>query len=206
MAMLTDDAIGLDQATAQHLCAQYPPNRILATCCRYLRDLAAGKVDGPSVIGYRLQKNYGASITPADKLTDYYARHAAPQPNPYTLPADDNEPFSTPPLVSPKPARAPRPKAEPGTPGAVWQQLQSDFALHQPVGSVDSIIQDAWVIAYDDGLFTIGITDPFRLDWVEKKMSNQIRRRLAVIMGRSDVNVRFVVDAETRRTESTASA
>ena len=57
VAMLTDDAIGLDQAAAQRLCAQYPPNRVLAACCRYLRDLAAGKVDSPSVIDYRLNKH-----------------------------------------------------------------------------------------------------------------------------------------------------
>jgi hypothetical protein len=199
MAMLTDDAIGLDQATALRLCAKYPPGRVLATCCRYLRDLAVGKVNGPSVIAYRLRKDYGASITPADMRTDYYARHGDPPPNPYVLFDDGDEPLSASPMLLPKPAR--RPKAAPGTPEATWQQLQSDFALHQPVGSADSIIQDAWVIAYDDGLFTIGITDAFRLDWVEKKLRNQIKRRLAIIMGRNDADVHFVVDAESRRAD-----
>ena len=112
---------------------------------------------------------------------------------------DGDEPLSASPPHSP--LRAPRPKAAPGTPEAIWQQLQSDFALHQPVGSIDSVIQDAWVIAYDDGLFTIGITDAFRLDWVEKKLRNQIKRRLAVIMGRNDADVHFVVDAESRRAD-----
>ncbi len=51
---------------------------------------------------------------------------------------------------------------------AIWRQLQSDFALHQPAGSIDSVIQDSWVIAYEDGEFIIGIADAFRLDWVEK--------------------------------------
>jgi hypothetical protein len=199
MAMLTDDAIGLDQATALRLCAKYPPGRVLATCCRYLRDLAVGKVDGPSVIAYRLRKDYGASITPADMRTDYYARHGDPPPNPYVLFDDGDEPLSVSPMLLSKPAR--RPKAAPGTPEATWQQLQSDFALHQPVGSADSIIQDAWVIAYDDGLFTIGIADAFRLDWVEKKLRNQIKRRLAVIMRRNDADVHFVVDAESRRAD-----
>ena len=76
---------------------------------------------------------------------------------------------------------------------AIWRQLQSDFALHQPAGSIDSVIQDSWVIAYEDGEFIIGIADAFRLDWVEKKLRNQIKRRLAVIMGRSTVDVKFRV-------------
>lgn len=76
---------------------------------------------------------------------------------------------------------------------ALWRQLQSDFALHQPAGSIDSVIQDSWVIAYEDGEFIIGIADAFRLDWVEKKLRNQIKRRLAVIMGRATVDVKFRV-------------
>ena len=76
---------------------------------------------------------------------------------------------------------------------AIWRQLQSDFALHQPAGSIDSVIQDSWVIAYEDGEFIIGIADAFRLDWVEKKLRNQIKRRLAVIMRRSTVDVKFRV-------------
>ena len=84
-----------------------------------------------------------------------------------------------------------RPKPEPGTPAAFWCQLQADFALHQPAGSIDSTLQNSWVIAYADGVFTIGIGDAFRLDWVERKLRNQVRRRLAVIMGRPDVDVHF---------------
>ncbi len=83
-----------------------------------------------------------------------------------------------------------RPKPEPGTPEAFWRQLQSDFALHQP-DSLDSDLQGSWVIAYADGVFTIGIADAFRLDWVERKLRNQVKRRLAVIMGLPDVDVHF---------------
>ncbi len=94
------------------------------------------------------------------------------------------------------PPSAPRrqaPAPEPGTPAAIWVQLQSDFALHQQAGSVDNLIQDSWVVAYADGAFTVGVADANRLDWAEKKLRPQIKRKLAIIMGRPVVDVTFVV-------------
>lgn len=76
---------------------------------------------------------------------------------------------------------------------AIWRQLQSEFALHQTAGSLDTIVQESWLIAYEDGEFIIGIADAFRLDWAQKKLRNQIKRRLAVIMGRSTIDVKFRV-------------
>ena len=92
---------------------------------------------------------------------------------------------------APPPPSLLRPQIEPGTPAAFWRQLQADFALHQEAGAVDSVLQDSWVIDYADGVFTIGIADGFRLDWMEKKLRNQVRRRLAVIMGPPGVDVHF---------------
>ena len=93
----------------------------------------------------------------------------------------------------PSPPRRQAPAPEPGTPAAIWRQLQSDFALHQQAGSVDNLIQDSWVVAYADGAFTVGVADANRLDWAEKKLRPQVKRKLAVIMGRPDVDVTFVV-------------
>ena len=87
----------------------------------------------------------------------------------------------------------PEPEPEPGTPEAFWQQLKADFALHQPVGSVDGVLQASRVMGYEEGRFVIGITDAFRLDWAEKKLRNQVKRRLAVIMGLPTVDVTFRV-------------
>ncbi len=75
IAMLTDPAIGLDELAAQRIAARHAPGPVLAQCCRYLRDLAVGKVDGPSVIGYRLAKAYGGSVIPADHRTAFWQRH-----------------------------------------------------------------------------------------------------------------------------------
>lgn len=185
--MLTDPAIGLDAPAAERIARKFGHGMVLTQCCRYLRDVAAGKVDGPGVIGYRLSRSYGGSILPQDHRTEFWQRHAEPtrwQPE-WQEQAEDA------PSIPPTPSTPSKPKPEPGTPAAWWAQLQSDFALHQPVGAVDSILQDSWVIDYTDGRFTIGIADAFRLDWVEKKLRNQVKRRLAVIMGQPTVDVTF---------------
>ncbi|MBK8049454.1 MAG: ATP-binding protein [Anaerolineales bacterium] len=77
-------------------------------------------------------------------------------------------------------------------PHDVWRQLQSELAIEQN-GALDRWIHDTWVIAYEDGLFIVGLPDAFRYDWVETRLRPKIKRKLAVIMGRSSVDVRFQV-------------
>lgn len=191
--MLTDAEIGLDLAAAERIARRYATGLVRAHCCRYLRDAKAGKVDGPAVIGHRLAKSYGASVLPADHRTAFWRRHGErpqwPQPQWQDDPADDGADDPA------EPALPPKPQPQPGTPAAFWAQLQADFALHQPAGSVDSVLQDSWVIDYADGAFTIGIADAARIAWVEKKLRNQVKRRLAVIMGLATVDVTFRAEA-----------
>ncbi len=199
--MLTDPAIGLDEPAALRIARRFGHGMVLTQCCRYLRDVAAGKVEGPGVIGFRLSKSYGGSILPADHRTAFWERHGE---RTHWLPewqeqaeaaAIDADASVTEPSVPESVEGPSKPKPEPGTPAAYWSQLVADFALHQPVGAVDSVLQDSWVIDYADGVFTIGIADGFRLDWVEKKLRNQVKRRLAVIMRLATVDVTFRVEA-----------
>lgn len=77
-------------------------------------------------------------------------------------------------------------------PHAVWQQLQSELALEQG-GTLDRWVHDTWVIAYEDGEFLIGLPDAFRYDWIVTRLRSQIKRKLAVIVGRSSIDVKFRV-------------
>lgn len=197
LAMLTDPAIGLDEPAALRIARKFGHGQVLTQCCRYLRDVATGKVDGPGVIGYRLSRSYGGSILPADHRTAFWERHGErtrwlPEWQEQAEAAAIDAAASV-----PEPVKGPsKPIPEPGTPAAYWSQLVADFALHQGVGAVDSVLQDSWVIDYADGVFTIGVVDGFRLDWVEKKLRNQVKRRLAVIMRLATVDVTFRVEAQ----------
>ncbi len=77
-------------------------------------------------------------------------------------------------------------------PHAVWRQLQSELAIEQG-GAFDRWVNDTWVIAFEDGEFIIGLPDAFRYDWIVNRLSRQIKRKLAVIMGRSTIDVKFRV-------------
>lgn len=124
--------------------------------------------------------------TPAEKD----ARAAAEQAARDAMIAADEEWASSPPAAA-APPLPPKPKPQPGTAEAYWAQLQADFALHQPAGGVDGILRDSRVIDYTDGAFTVALADGERVDWAEKKLRNQVKRRLAVIMGRHDIDVTF---------------
>ena len=77
-------------------------------------------------------------------------------------------------------------------PHAVWRQLQSELAIEQG-GTFDRWVNDTWVIAYEDGEFLIGLPDAFRYDWIVNRLSRQIKRKLAVIVGRATIDVKFRV-------------
>jgi len=77
-------------------------------------------------------------------------------------------------------------------PQQIWRQLQSELAIEQG-GGFDRWVHDTWVIAYEDGEFLIGLPDAFRFDWIQTRLRTQIKRKLAVIMGRASVNVKFCV-------------
>lgn len=205
--MLTDPEIGLDEPAALRIALRFGHGMVLTQCCRYLRDVAADKVEGPGVIGYRLSKSYGGSILPADHRTAFWERHGErtrwlPEWQEQAEAAAIDADASVPEPSVPEPVEGPpsKPKPEPGTPAAYWSQLVADFALHQPVGAVDSVLQNSWVIDYADGVFIIGIADSFRLDWVEKKLRNQVKRRLAVIMRLATVDVTFRVETSDKGT------
>jgi chromosomal replication initiator protein len=90
-------------------------------------------------------------------------------------------------------------------PHAVWRQLQSELAIEQG-GTFDRWVHDTWVIAFEDGEFLIGLPDAFRYDWIVNRLSKQIKRKLAVIVGRSTINVKFRVQARpsTERDDTAA--
>ena len=79
-------------------------------------------------------------------------------------------------------------------PHAVWRQLQSELAIEQG-GTFDRWVNDTWVIAYEDGEFLIGLPDAFRYDWIVNRLSRQIKRKLAVIVGRATIDVKFRVQS-----------
>ena len=74
--------------------------------------------------------------------------------------------------------------------------------MQHHAGSFDNWIQDTWVVAYEDGEFVIGLTNPFHYEWMTTRLRPQIKRRLAVIVGRTSIDVRFSVQPRPAQDEA----
>lgn len=120
----------------------------------------------------------------------------APRPDGGLRPTDREPAFELIPPSNPDSEQR-RGQSAPGRPlfdpYTAWRQLQSEFALQHHPGMFDNWIQDTWVVGYEDGEFVIGLTNPFHYEWMNTRLRPQIKRRLAVIVGRSSIDVRFSV-------------
>ncbi len=73
-----------------------------------------------------------------------------------------------------------------------WQSALGQLQMEMPKASFDTWVRDTNLVAYEDGLFTIGVGNAYARDWLENRLSSTATRMLVGIMNR-DVDLRFVV-------------
>jgi chromosomal replication initiator protein len=73
-----------------------------------------------------------------------------------------------------------------------WQSALGQLQMEMPRASFDTWVRDTNLVAYEDGLFTIGVGNAYARDWLENRLSSTATRMLVGIMNR-DVDLRFVV-------------
>jgi len=64
--------------------------------------------------------------------------------------------------------------------------------MDMPKASYDTWVQDAELVAYEDGEFVIGVPNAYARDWLDNRLSSTVTRLLTGMMNRS-VSVRFIV-------------
>jgi chromosomal replication initiator protein len=74
----------------------------------------------------------------------------------------------------------------------VWQSVLGQLQMEMPRASFDTWVRDTRLVAYDDGMMTIGVRNAYARDWLESRLLSTVARLLAGIMNHS-VDVRFVV-------------
>lgn len=84
-----------------------------------------------------------------------------------------------------------------------WQVVLGQLQMDMPKASYETWVRDAVLVSYEDGLFVIGVRNAYARDWLEDRMTGNVKRLLADALGRS-VQVRFVVwqQHESLREES----
>lgn len=71
--------------------------------------------------------------------------------------------------------------------------------MEMPKATFDKRVSGARLLSFENGVFTIGVTDAFTRDWLEDRLTRLIERQLVGIIN-TDTHVRFVVE-ETERTK-----
>ena len=72
--------------------------------------------------------------------------------------------------------------------------------MEMPKSSFDTWVRDTHLVAYDDGLFTVGARNSYARDWLDSRLSSTVQRLLMGMMNQS-VEVEFVVSADKENNE-----
>jgi chromosomal replication initiator protein len=73
-----------------------------------------------------------------------------------------------------------------------WQAALGQLQMEMPKASYDTWVREAELIAYEDGVFMVGVPNAYARDWLESRLTSTITRMLTGIMNRS-CGVRFSV-------------
>jgi len=73
-----------------------------------------------------------------------------------------------------------------------WQAAIGQLEMDMPKASYDTWVRDAHFLSYEDGMFIIGVPNPYARDWLEGRLASTFSRLLTGIMNRT-CGVRFIV-------------
>ncbi len=76
-----------------------------------------------------------------------------------------------------------------------WQTVLGQLRMEMPKAAFDTWVRDTQVVAFDDGVFTIGVHNAYARDWLESRLTKTVEHKLAGVLGQP-VQVRFVVWSE----------
>lgn len=76
----------------------------------------------------------------------------------------------------------------------VWQAAVGQLEMDMPKAAFDTWMRQAELLAYQDGLFTIGTANAYARDWLDQRLSSTLTRLLTGICNRT-VAVEFVLFA-----------
>ncbi|HHS97854.1 MAG TPA: chromosomal replication initiator protein DnaA [Chloroflexi bacterium] len=77
-------------------------------------------------------------------------------------------------------------------PEQIWQAALGELQLETTRATFNTWLRDTRLVAYEDGVFVIGVRNGYAKDWLENRLASTIRRVLTRLTKRS-VEVRFVV-------------
>jgi chromosomal replication initiator protein len=77
-------------------------------------------------------------------------------------------------------------------PEQAWQATLGQLQMDMSKAAFDTWVRGSEMVSYEDGIFTVGVQNPYARDWLESRLSSTVTRILAGIMDRPE-SVNFVV-------------
>ncbi len=73
-----------------------------------------------------------------------------------------------------------------------WQSVLGQLQMEMPRASFDTWVRETRLLAYDNGILTIGVRNAYACDWLENRLKSTVTQMLVGMMSRP-VDVKFVV-------------
>ncbi len=88
--------------------------------------------------------------------------------------------------------------AEPRRAEEIWQATLGELQLRMPRATYDTWLKDSTLVAYEDGVYIIGVPNAYAKDWLEQRLHRLVKGVLEGVAERS-VELRFVVRTPAER-------
>ena len=63
-----------------------------------------------------------------------------------------------------------------------WQAALGQLQMEMPKATFDTWVRDTEMVAYEDGVFIIGVNNPYARDWLEGRLNSTATRLLTGLM------------------------
>jgi len=73
-----------------------------------------------------------------------------------------------------------------------WQSVLGQLQIEMPSSSYDTYVRDAEFVAFEDGIFIVGVNNAYARDWLDSRLKSTVTRSLRGLLART-AEVRFVV-------------
>jgi chromosomal replication initiator protein len=77
-------------------------------------------------------------------------------------------------------------------PREIWEIARSQLRLQMTKGTYETWVRDTTCLAYEDGVFVVGVSNAYAKDWLSQRLRTLIKRTLTSIIGQA-ADVTFVV-------------
>ncbi len=75
----------------------------------------------------------------------------------------------------------------------IWQAVLGQLQMEMPRATFETWVRDTTLVKYDNDAYVVGVPNAYAKDWLENRLTSPLKRTLSQVVGRNELEVRFVV-------------